>query len=580
VGKQLPGFETVSPEDLRSRVSATEWRRPSPLWVALLGSRSAAEASRSIAVEVARGLGPAFAFAVFIDPADGRLRGSCVARDDVESPATWEIDPVADSSALSAALASTAVTDARGLSGLPPPAERAVTALIVPVRAPADAIAEADCPRFECPARHAGGDVCGAGSLPDGAWTRDRLLCGRLPVLGLIGIAERDASQALGVAGDVLLALAPSVAPLFRGFRLRHALREGERFRRALVDGLDEGIIATNLRGDVLALNRAAERITGVAAAQAVGWPIEGCFRELGCPISSARETLQRGKPCRSVERQLERPDGRIVPIGVSTTLLPDASARPCGVMIAFQDLSSIKRMEQEIRRLDRLATLGRFAAAIVHEVRNPLAGIAAGIDFLAARLDRESESREHLRVVRDEVRRLDAIVTGLSSATHARPPDRRDGRVVEVFDRVRAALQPHAAARAIRLAFAGEQIRAFIDVEQVAQVLINLVKNAIDASPDGSCVDVRAERRSSPAGDRLHLSVADGGAGIPLAEQARIFEPFYTTKPGGTGLGLYVSHGIVERNGGRIHVDSETGRGTTMTIELPAGGPNEAERR
>jgi two-component system sensor histidine kinase HydH len=278
--------------------------------------------------------------------------------------------------------------------------------------------------------------------------------------------------------------------------------------------------------------------------------------------------------------------------------------------VVNLADLTAVRAMEEEIRRLDRLAALGRFAAGVAHEIRNPLAGIGAGVEYLGGRIG--PEGQEDLRFLRSEIRRLDRIVSDMLDYTRPRPLEPQPLEAGSLLERVRQLLAPVAAGRQVDLALeAGEdRLLVWADPERLEQVLLNLVKNAIEASPEGGRVRVSCEHRSrglrpgesllaasgfaagegggapSAAGPEgglrgepskrgpppVRFRVADEGRGMAPAELARAFEPFFTTKGNGTGLGLALSHAIVEQHGGRLLLESAPGRGTVAVLELPGG--------
>jgi signal transduction histidine kinase len=243
-------------------------------------------------------------------------------------------------------------------------------------------------------------------------------------------------------------------------------------------------------------------------------------------------------------------------------------------------DLTPLKRAEEQARRLDRLAALGRFTSSVAHEIRNPLTGIAAGVQYLSRDLPAEGAQRQHLSFILSEIKRLDGIVQDLFDITHPRglqlrtlPLEDTAGRAVQVL---RALTEERGVTLSLEVTPRTPAVPH--DADQLEQVLINLIKNALEASARGQRVRVTIEPVGMPRGARRRalgpvgvvLRVEDEGAGISSENLKTIFEPFFTTKPGGTGLGLYISHDIVKRHGGSLTVHCESGRGTTFSVELP----------
>jgi len=238
-----------------------------------------------------------------------------------------------------------------------------------------------------------------------------------------------------------------------------------------------------------------------------------------------------------------------------------------------------------------RLAALGAFSAGVAHEIRNPLSGIGTNAQVLRRRLAADDPRLRFVTFILDEVTRLDRIITDL--LRFARPPEPR--LIAHDFrDSIERAL---ALARG-RIEQAGIQVQvevepdlplAFVDPDQIAQVLLNVVLNAVDALPQGGelMLAVRPVERLAPvlgrpgrraedhdgAGPRrrfIEIEVRDTGVGIDRADLPKLFEPFFTTRPSGTGLGLSTSQALVRQHGGAISVESELGKGTVVTILIP----------
>ena len=246
------------------------------------------------------------------------------------------------------------------------------------------------------------------------------------------------------------------------------------------------------------------------------------------------------------------------------------------GAIATFVDLAPIKRAEEEARRLDRLAALGRFTSSVAHEIRNPLAGIGAGVQYLVRSLTLEGPQRENLDFIQNEIRRLDRILQDLFDITHPRGLHMEPAPLETAVRRAVQCVQELAAGRGVALQqeFAPRTPAIPHDADQMEQVFINLVKNAAEAAPAGTSIAVQLAAESVPAGRStvrtLVATVTDQGPGIDEDTCRTLFEPFFTTKPGGTGLGLYITHDIVKRHGGNLTVHSEPGHGATFRVELP----------
>jgi signal transduction histidine kinase len=271
---------------------------------------------------------------------------------------------------------------------------------------------------------------------------------------------------------------------------------------------------------------------------------------------------------------------------------------RPPWAVILLRDQTRMRRMEQELRRHERLATLGQLSAGAAHEIRNPLAGIGTSAQVLLGRFEPRDERARFVRVILDEVGRLDRIVTSLLQYARPRAPELTPTLLAPCIERVLVlAAEPvaHAHAR-VEVDVAPRLGPVYIDPDLVTQVLLNVTLNAIQAMPDAGTLryEVRRVRRRAPprgpgrrAADRRgragsgggrvvpwiayqQVRVIDTGVGIPRHALGKLFDPFYSTKPQGTGLGLSISQSIMQEHGGAIAVASREGHGTTVLLNFP----------
>ena len=242
------------------------------------------------------------------------------------------------------------------------------------------------------------------------------------------------------------------------------------------------------------------------------------------------------------------------------------------------QRLAELESTQAQLVRSAKLAAIGELAANVAHEINNPLTGVLSVVELLQEELDVNPSQRQDLQTIREETLRVRAIVRSLLDFARQTPPRLESTDPRTVLDSVLPLVRKRAAVAGVHI----QQIHAqrplpiVVDVSQLKQVLINLLTNAIDAMPNGGAIFVGTEQR----GDEVVITVRDTGPGIPPEHRDRIFEPFFTTKSAvsGTGLGLSVSLGIVERHGGKIKVHSEPGHGATFAVHLPAAAWPAAE--
>jgi two-component system sensor histidine kinase PilS (NtrC family) len=340
----------------------------------------------------------------------------------------------------------------------------------------------------------------------------------------------------------------------------RRELQELGEIHRRIVDNVSSGLLTVSRSGVISSFNREAERITGWTAAEVLGGRLEELFPELGTVVAASRqERMQVGFQSR---------DGRKLHLGMSVSVLRDPEGAADGAIVIFQDLTRVVEMEEELRRSERLGAIGQLAAGLAHEIRNPLASLSGAIELLTLDLpsgDRNSQTLS--QIVRRETTRLNRLVTDF--LTYARPgPGRFEPVALKpLFEELRELVQRDASAGIALELDVPSELRALGNSDQLRQVFWNLVLNAAQSEPVDGIVRVRARAEL----ELLEICVQDRGCGFAPDALERIYEPFFTTKPKGTGLGLATVQRVVEAHGGRIAVASDAGKGTTVHVFLPS---------
>ncbi|OLB08549.1 MAG: hypothetical protein DMD98_13865 [Candidatus Rokuibacteriota bacterium] len=376
-------------------------------------------------------------------------------------------------------------------------------------------------------------------------------------------------------AGTVLIVaiVAGGLAERFRATSLeletkQKDLRDLQVFKDLVFQSVGTGLIALDRDHRITAFNGAAEEITGRSAPETIGRPWTAIFGD-AVPLPEI-EAVIGGSPRASTRHEalLRRPDGTAVPVRLTFSALRSGEGARLGLIGACDDLSAIRAMEARMRQADRLATLGRMAANIAHEIRNPLASLTGAIEVLTSTAA-AGDARERLsQIVVRESERLNQIITNFLEYARPAPLTLESVDVAEALEGVLVLLEHHGASGGLKM------VRAFssplvwrVDPQQFRQVLWNLCRNAVEAMPEGGELRVGA---TVVPGQRLEVWVADSGHGIAPDDLAHVFEPFFSTKPGGTGLGLSLVHRIVQEHGGEVDVRSTLGLGTTFTVTLP----------
>jgi len=406
------------------------------------------------------------------------------------------------------------------------------------------------------------------------------------------GLTERLSDSALRLRAILYLPLLFLVGLV--GGALGRSLREGRRaleqaraeLHRALFDtetileNLSSGLATVNNEGIVCHWNRAAAEILGRPAADVRGRRFDEVLGEgLESFAEQLRDTLERNVPTARHETTVSPRAGRQVPLGVSTSLLVDASGQRRGIIALFQDLSEVKSLEDRIRRGETLAAIGELSAGIAHEIRNCLNPIAGSVEVLQKELKVSGENARLFDLILRESERLDNFIRELLDYARERP---LRSELVDVSALTRetadiARRHPSASpAKRVNVQAPPSPIWVHVDFEQMKQVLLNLMINAQEAIEGAGTVTVSVSERESEgtrgsAPRRLAIvEVRDTGAGIRPDDIAQVFVPFFSTKLGGTGLGLAIANRIVERHGGNLEIDSKVGAGTTLRLRLP----------
>jgi two-component system sensor histidine kinase PilS (NtrC family) len=291
--------------------------------------------------------------------------------------------------------------------------------------------------------------------------------------------------------------------------------------------------------------------------------------------IPGLSRVLEEAGPVGAV-RRLEidaiRPDGSVRNLGISATPLSDHTGQIIGRVIHFQDLTELRRMQIQVERSERLASIGRLAAGIAHEIRNPLASISGSVETLRSLPGAGADTRQLVDIAVREVDRLNGLITGLLDYARPRAEERQALDLAEITGEIAKAFEHERRENDVEL-----QVQAdpTVGIEgaagQIRQVIWNLLRNAAEAMPKGGTVIIKV-RREDPTGRPPYtvLSVTDTGVGIAKEDLRQIFEPFFSRKPGGTGLGLATVARVVEDHRGHIEIASDPGQGTEFTLRFP----------
>ncbi len=335
-----------------------------------------------------------------------------------------------------------------------------------------------------------------------------------------------------------------------------------------IVRSLTSGLITVDPSSRVLTINDAAAEILGVDAGAMIGAPIDRL-------LPGMRDRLA-GIPARG---DLRRADlvvpraGRPVVVGISVSPLVDGTDAVVGRVINFQDLTELRRMERDVRRAERMATVGQLAAGIAHEIRNPLASISGSVELLGQGPRASEDDRALMTIVTREIDRLNGLISELLDYANPRPRQVVDFDLGVLLDETVRVFQQDKGFGEVAIAWTNPGPAAVsADPAKLRQVMWNLLRNSAEAAAGGGRhVEVTLTLDDAAA----TIEFVDDGVGIAPAALPRIFDPFFTTKRSGTGLGLATCQSVVVEHGGAIEVTSEVGRGTRVLVRLPRRAPD-----
>jgi len=373
----------------------------------------------------------------------------------------------------------------------------------------------------------------------------------------------------VGFAGIALLFLAQS----YRVTKM--SLSRIKAFSDNLVANMPIGLVALDDNQRITSLNNVAGSVLKLLPDEVIG---ENAEKVLPAELWHLLKNLNVEKGVVEKEIDCTVQKGEVIPLEVSATLLNDEDGTFLGYVVLFKDLSEVRSLRKEIARSQRLASVGRLAAGVSHEIRNPLSSIKGFATYFKERYYDIPENQQISNLMIQEVDRLNRVVSQLHE--FARPITVSKKSIqIKAFLKDSLKLVERQASEAnisIRTDFDLEKDEILIDSDRINQVLLNLYLNAIESMDNGGSLTVTLAKNSKKNG--IEIKVSDTGTGITENDLSHIFDPYFTTKASGTGLGLAIAHNIMEAHGGEITIESRLGQGTGVTIFLSYAGTRDEQ--
>ncbi len=405
------------------------------------------------------------------------------------------------------------------------------------------------------------------------AWTQGKIISVGLHLKQFEKARKEDIFHAFLMGGILLLLGSGALYFIFivqNYYLVDQTLAEMRTYTENVVESMADGLISIDHEGKIVTLNRRAGEILGLK---------EESLRGKAVSVVLGQESVkwfQNGKmTMHDREVQVSTPSGNKVPLGLSAAPLKDEMGREMGSVILLRDLREIRDLQERVRRSERLAAVGRLAAGVAHEIRNPLSSIRGFAQFFMQRFKGQEKEQEYASIMVREVDRLNRVITELLD--FARPKEiRREPRSLEdILEHTLRLLETELAKKSVKLKKVYEDnlpsIR--VDRDRLAQAFLNLLLNSLEAIEKEGTIEIHLGKETRSGRTNLTVSITDTGRGIPDEDLEKIFEPFFSTKQKGTGLGLAIVHQIVEAHKGEIRVQSREGEGTTFSIFLPMDG-------
>lgn len=372
---------------------------------------------------------------------------------------------------------------------------------------------------------------------------------------------------------NMLTTLANHIALSYENASLYEDILNIKNYSEMILNHISYPIITTNLRGEINTLNSASQKMFGFTLDEIESQNYKNVFKGNNDLLAAIDQALE-GKEIIGLEGFVISKEKASIPVSISATKLFDIRGRRIGLLIVLHDLSAVKKLEDHVRRSDKLAALGTMAAGMAHEIKNPLSSMKVLTQLMEKRFDEPEYRQKFSEIMPKEIGRIDKIVESLLGYARTNSPKIEQVQINEVIDESLNFLNEKIKKNNISAVVNANEIPAIWgDSQHFLQVFVNLILNAVQSMPDGGRLNISTNFNVET--NEINIIVKDTGCGIPKEDIAYLFDPFFTTKYEGTGLGLTIVHGIIDAHNGRIEVESENNKGSIFRIYLPVKQKN-----
>jgi two-component system sensor histidine kinase HydH len=357
-------------------------------------------------------------------------------------------------------------------------------------------------------------------------------------------------------------------------YLVERTLQKTENYAQQVVSSMANGLLSIDTDGRIVSYNSVAVQLFGLEKSTIRAMNLSSV---IDFQSSGIQQTLDQLRTTHEREILFQKSNSEIMPLSISTSPVIDENGTCSGAVIVIRDLREIKRLEEKVRRSEKLAAIGKLAAGISHEIRNPLSSIRGFAQFLRHALKDKPQEREYTEVMIKEMDRINRVVSDLLSFAGHDVVEPAPTDVTELVEHVIRLVEPETQEKKVEIhsSVVSGLDEIPLDAYKITQVLLNLILNALQFNNEGN---IRVTAELDEENSQLIFQVEDDGPGIPPENKEKVFDPFFTTREKGTGLGLAIVHKIVESHRGEIWVDSPLpgkNEGCRFTIAIPVSRSN-----